>query len=143
MYRLFKNTSKQTAVILPKAKRVEFLNHVYVTNKPVEIELLEQLAKDQECGVYFDPEDTEVDEGDVAKIRSGMIPFRRQHMNAASSQGAGTAGTKNQAQAGIANTSTIIGGHHSDAISVKVAGDKSDGDPIEVSVPSRKIPGLK
>lgn len=138
MYRLFKNKSLQVGVFLPNAKRVEFLNHVYVTDRKDEIDALEQYAKSKECGVYFDAEDTEVSEESLAEIRAGMTPVRRGQRNAAVTPGVGSAAsvTKTGFQEGVANTRTVISGQEN-APTVTVSGDKTNAESV------RKVLGKK
>lgn len=125
-YRLFKNKSMQVAVVLPNGSRVDFLNHKYLTKNSKEIEFLEAYAENQECGVYFDAEDTKVAEKDLGQIREDMVPFRRRSLNYIPNIGARPPAVHpgTSFQSGVASTAHIVSGNVGDTI--KVSGGLKD-----------------
>lgn len=135
MYRLFKNKSKQVGVILPNAKRVEFLNYVYVTDREDEIAALDGYAKDKECGVYFDAEDTKVSEEQLTKIRAEMKPQRNESRNMVFSPGIGSSSsvTKTGFQQGVASTASMIRGNRVESVTVSGAGSEPKGVTVSGS----------
>lgn len=127
MYRLFKNKSKQVGVILPNAKRVEFLNYVYVTDREDEIAALDGYAKGKECGVYVEAENTRVSEKQLAEIRAKMQPERSGSRNTLVTPGVGSSSsvTKTGFQQGVANTASMIRGNREETVTVSGSGGKS------------------